>query len=83
MAKLDIFLPEDLMTWVENRTQTGYFSDESSYLQNLIRKDQRQQATLAAFRSAVLQGSKGGSTGSFDKTALKALLRHRRDQSTG
>ena len=75
MAKLDIFLPDDLMKWVESRAQTGHFSDESSYIQNLIRKDQQQQATLSAFRLAVSQVSKGGSAGSFDKTALKARRR--------
>jgi antitoxin ParD1/3/4 len=68
MTKLDIFLPDDLMKWVESRAQTGNFSDESSYIQNLIRKDQQQQATLTAFRSAVSQGSEGGSAGSFNKS---------------
>ncbi|UOG92438.1 MAG: type II toxin-antitoxin system ParD family antitoxin [Candidatus Thiothrix sulfatifontis] len=43
MTTLNISLPEDMKTWINQRIVSGDYSNASEYIQNLISRDYLQQ----------------------------------------
>ncbi|WP_082992751.1 type II toxin-antitoxin system ParD family antitoxin [Erythrobacter sp. QSSC1-22B] len=74
MATMNVSLPDPMKKWVENQTDLGTYSNVSDYVRDLIRRDQKRSAKIAAFQKLVDDGrSSGVSTRSMDDIWDEAL----------
>ncbi len=61
METMNIALPENLKTFVQQQVEHGGYSSISEYMRELIRADQRRQAH-AALEAEILQGLASGAS---------------------
>jgi antitoxin ParD1/3/4 len=61
MATMNVSLPDQMKTWVEQQATTGRFSNASDYVRELIRRDQEQSAKIAQLQHLVTEGISSGS----------------------
>ncbi|THV21297.1 type II toxin-antitoxin system ParD family antitoxin [Peteryoungia ipomoeae] len=66
MPGITIALPDDLKDWIDEKTQSGEFSDSGAYVSDLIRRDRERSEKIAAMQSAV---DAGLASGVGDRTA--------------
>ena len=71
MATMNISLPDPMRDWVEAQIKTGQYANNSDYLRDLIRKDQRNSEKLKAMQEAITQGFASGKTKKLDMQAIK------------
>lgn len=67
MATMNISLPDEMKTWVEENVQTGRYSNASDYVRDLIRNDHRK---LSELRAALIEGENSGSSSEFEFEAF-------------
>lgn len=60
MATMNVSLPDEMKTFVENQVATGQYANSSDYIRDLIRYDQRE---LEHIRAAVAEGEASGDSG--------------------
>lgn|GEM_PF-119760 len=60
MATMNVSLPEQMKSWVEQQTVTGRFSNASDYVRDLIRRDQEQAVKIAHLQQLVTEGIASG-----------------------
>ena len=75
MATMNISLPDPMRDWVESRIDTGLYSNNSDYVRDLIRKDQRREEKLKAMQQAITEGLESGDAGKLDMQAIKQKAR--------
>ena len=75
MATMNISLPDPMRDWVEAQIKTGHYANNSDYLRDLIRKDQRNSEKLKALQEAITQGFDSGKAGKLDLQAIKQKAR--------
>jgi len=63
MATMNISLPDEMKTWVEENVQTGRYSNASDYVRDLIRDDHKK---LEELRAALIEGENSGTSGELD-----------------
>jgi antitoxin ParD1/3/4 len=69
MATMNISLPDEMKTWVEENIQTGRYSNASDYVRDLIRDDHRR---LEDLRAALIEGENSGQSSELDFEAFIA-----------
>ena len=73
MATMNISLPDQMKTWVEDQATAGRYSNSSDYVRDLIRRDQQRLDKVAAMQLALTQGLDSGiSEQSFDQIIAAA-----------
>lgn len=63
MASMNISLPDQMKTWVEECLKTGRYANASDYIRDLIRRDHMQ---LQELRSALIEGENSGTATELD-----------------
>ncbi len=62
MTRKTITIPDVMDRWVKSQIDRGRYGNDSEYFRDLIRRDQDQQAKLAALRVAIQEGRDSGET---------------------
>lgn len=60
MATMNVSLPDAMKDWVEDRTQTGRYSNASDYVRDLIRRDQERAQKIAAMQRLIDEAEESG-----------------------
>ena len=60
MATMNISLPESMREWVESKTSSGLYANNSDYVRDLIRRDQLREQRLASLQAAITTGLNSG-----------------------
>ena len=60
MTRKTITIPDAMDRWVKAQIERGRYGNDSEYFRDLIRRDQDQQAKLAALRAAIREGRESG-----------------------
>ena len=63
MATMNISLPDQMRTWVEECVQSGRYANASDYVRDLSRKDHIQ---LEQLRQALIEGENSGPSTGLD-----------------
>ena len=71
MATMNISLPDPMRDWVEAQIKTGQYANNSEYLRDLIRKDQRNHEKLTVLQQSITDGFASGEGGTLDMKAIK------------
>ncbi|MBZ4691388.1 type II toxin-antitoxin system ParD family antitoxin [Cereibacter changlensis] len=74
MATMNVSLPDPMKNWVEERSQTGSFSNASDYIRHLIRRDQARAEAIAQLQTALTEGIESGEPRPFDVAAFKTRM---------
>ena len=61
MATMNVSLPDAMKTWVEQRAETGRYSNASDYVRDLIRRDQERAEKIAHLQRLIDDGMDSGS----------------------
>ncbi len=69
MATMNISLPDQMKSWVEECVQSGRYANVSDYMRDLIRNDHMK---LEQLRLALLEGENSGPSTSLDIDAFIA-----------
>lgn len=78
MATMNVSLPEQMKSWVEQQSEGGRFANSSDYVRDLIRRDQERRAVVAELQAAIDAGLNSGSAVPFDPEAFKQKMRQSR-----
>ena len=70
MTSMSISLPEQMRGFIENRIKAGQYHNESEYVRDLIRQDQKR---LSA-ETVLLQALKDAETGGVSNRQLPELM---------
>jgi len=60
MATMNISLPEEMKSWVEEKATGGQYSNSSDYVRDLIRHDQERSHKIANLQTLVREGLDSG-----------------------
>jgi len=69
MATMNVSLPDQMKTWVEECVQSGRYANTSDYVRDLIRQD---HIKLEKLRLALIEGENSGIPASLDIDAFIA-----------
>ena len=69
MATMNVSLPDQMKSWVEDQTRDGRYRNVSDYVRDLIREDQERKKAIAEIQEAVDQGLASGPPDPFDMAA--------------
>lgn len=75
MVTMNVSLPEQMKSWVEDQTREGRFANSSDYVRDLIRRDQARAAAIASLQSAIDSGLASGPAEQVDAEAFKRAMR--------
>ncbi|WP_457647443.1 type II toxin-antitoxin system ParD family antitoxin [Profundibacter sp.] len=78
MATMNVSLPEQMKSWVEQQSEGGRFANSSDYVRDLIRRDQERRAVVAELQAAIDAGLNSGPAVPFDPEAFKQKMRQSR-----
>ena len=78
MATMNVSLPEQMKSWVEQQSDGGRFANSSDYVRDLIRRDQERGVVIAELQAAIDAGLNSGPAVPFDPTAFKQKMRQSR-----
>lgn len=74
---LNISLPEQMREWIDARTASGEYSNNSDYIRDLIRQDKKRREKMAFMQSAITEGIDSGDAGILDIKAIKEKAKAR------
>lgn len=77
MHRKTITLTEQQDDWVKGQVESGHFGNDSEYIRDLIRRDQKAKERLATLRHALVEGELSGKPKPLDMSAIKAAGRKR------
>jgi len=60
MASINVSLPAPMKGWVEEKANSGQYSNTSDYVRDLIRKDQERDARIAHMQTLVDEARESG-----------------------
>lgn len=69
MATMNISLPDQMKTWVEECVNSGRYSNSSDYIRDLIRRD---HLKLEQLRQSLVEGESSGPSTGLDIEAFIA-----------
>ncbi|KIC33296.1 type II toxin-antitoxin system ParD family antitoxin [Leisingera sp. ANG-M7] len=75
MATMNVSLPEQMKTWVEEQARDGTYANSSDYVRDLIRRDQARSAAIAELQSAIDAGLASGPAEPLTAESFKAAMR--------
>ena len=62
MATMNVSLPDQMKTWVEEQANSGRYGNASDYIRDLIRKDQTQREHIARLQRLIDEGLASGTS---------------------
>ncbi len=74
MVTMNVSLPEQMKSWVEQQSEGGRFSNSSDYVRDLIRRDQERAVAIAEVQRAIDAGLSSGTPRPFDADAFKSRM---------
>ncbi len=77
MATMNISLPEQMKSWVEEQTRDGRFGNVSDYMRDLIRRDQDRQQAVAEIQALIDEGIASGPARPFDMDEFIGRMKSR------
>ena len=80
MATMNVSLPEQMKSWVEQQSDGGRFANSSDYVRDLIRRDQERGAVIAELQAAIDTGLSSGAAVPFDPAAFKRKMHQARGE---
>lgn len=80
MSTMNISLPDQMKSWVEDQSKSGRYANSSDYVRDLIRRDRARVEAVAEIQAAVDAGLSSGAATPLDRDAFK---RRMRDQNGG
>lgn len=80
MATMNVSLPEQMKSWVEQQSEGGRFANSSDYVRDLIRRDQERGVVIAELQAAIDDGLNSGPAARFDPVAFKQKMHETRGQ---
>ena len=78
MATMNVSLPKQMKSWVEQQSEGGRFANSSDYVRDLIRRDQERGVVIAELQSAIDAGLNSGPAVPLDPDAFKQKMRQSR-----
>lgn len=82
MATMNVSLPDQMKTWVEDQAKGGKYGNASDYVRDLIRKDQDRQNKVAQFERLIRDGIESGvSTRAMEELLIEARARMGGDET--
>ena len=75
MGTMNISLPDQMKSWVENQSKSGRYANSSDYVRDLIRRDRERYEAITEIQSAIDEGLASGSAAPLDATTFKAQMR--------
>ena len=70
-----ITLTEQQDNWVKAQIDAGYYTNDSEYIRDLIRREQERSADVDVIRSALIVGEASGEPRQFDAATFKQRMR--------
>jgi antitoxin ParD1/3/4 len=80
MVTINVSLPEQMKSWVEQQSERGRFANSSDYVRDLIRRDQERAMVIYDLQTAIDAGLNSGPAAPFDPVAFKRKMHHARGQ---
>ncbi len=77
MSTMNISLPDQMKSWVEEQSRDGRYANSSDYVRDLIRRDQQRQMAVTEIQAAVDAAIDSGPLRPMDKAATLARLSER------
>lgn len=78
MVTMNVSLPEQMKSWVEQQTKGGRFANSSDYVRDLIRRDQERGVVIAELQTAIDAGLNSGPASPFNPEAFKQKMHQTR-----
>ena len=63
MATMNISLPDQMKTWVEEQVASGRYANASDYMRDLVRRDQTRGDGIARLQAEIDKGRQSGFSG--------------------
>ena len=60
--------------WIKAQIEAGYYTNDSEYIRDLIRREQERSAEIEAVRAALIEGEASGEPRPFDAGAFKQRM---------
>lgn len=60
--------------WIKSQINAGYYTDDSEYIRDLIRREQARNAELEMVREALITGENSGEPQPFEVSAFKQKM---------
>lgn len=70
-----ITLTDQQDSWIKAQIAAGYYTNDSEYIRDLIRREQERSTETEAIRAALIDGESSGEPRRFDADAFKHRLR--------
>ena len=83
MHRKTITLTEQQDDWVKAQIESGHFGNDSEYIRDLIRRDQKAKERLSALRQALSDGESSGKPKPLDLSFIKATGRKLMKEANG
>lgn len=77
MATMNVSLPDQMKSWVEDQTKDGRYANASDYVRDLIRKDRERAEAVQYLREAIREGRESGPAEPFDMDEFLAEAREK------
>lgn len=58
-------------SWIKDQVNAGFYTNDSEYIRDLIRRDQARKAEIEAIRSALIEAEQSGEPQPFDGDQFK------------
>ncbi|PRY84672.1 type II toxin-antitoxin system ParD family antitoxin [Donghicola tyrosinivorans] len=75
MGTMNISLPDQMKSWVEDQSKSGRYANSSDYVRDLIRRDRARVEAVAEIQAAVDAGLSSGAATPLDRDAFKRRMR--------
>jgi antitoxin ParD1/3/4 len=69
-----IALTEQQGNWIKAKIKSGYYTNDSEYIRDLIRREQERSAEIEAVRGALIEGEESGEPKRFDAAIFKERI---------
>ena len=60
--------------WIKTQIDDGYYTNDSEYIRDLIRKEQERSTDIETIRQALIDGENSGEPRQFDVAAFKQRM---------
>ena len=80
MATMNVSLPKQMKSWVEQQSEGGRFANSSDYVRDLIRRDQERGVVIVELQAAIDASLNSGPAAPFDPATFKQKMHQSRGQ---
>jgi antitoxin ParD1/3/4 len=80
MVTMNVSLPEQMKSWVEQQSEGGRYANSSDYVRDLIRREQDSGVVISELQAAIDAGLNSEPAATIDPVAFKQKMHHARGQ---